>query len=498
MVMFWWWAIPGGAALLGVFVIMLLIVVNTLLPRKRKSLPRIPKGRFYGSPFAPKDASDVIIVGAGPAGSTAAFFLKTSNPKLRVTVLEKETFPRDKICGEAWCSPALDILDEMGLLTALERERILHDTATGGFVSPSGDEFIDRSGNRDSTIRKSARTCSIPRIICDMRMIQAAVAQGAKLEESCYVTGASFDKDEGMWVVRSSSGAEDAEEVFRARMLLICDGSNSFLATKLGLVKTKPTGFCTRQYWLNGTHKVSADGILLYPRYFLPGYMALFKHHNGNCYLGSYMLPGGSVTEADLIAVHRHAVAHDEIIRRELGPEAVEADPIKVGPIRIRPCRSYAEHLLIVGDAAGQVDPMTGEGIHTAMIAAKRAASVVCQMFDAGNFTSAAGEVYHSLWWDDFGFDSQFSEWGARLIAAYPWLLDAMAAVAQAKGKDFMVDFGEIMTGVKPKVTFLHPRLAVPLGLAVVKEWFRVVILRRKRDYCSVPYESKRSRKSKE
>ena len=68
---------------------------------------------------------DVIVVGAGPAGSTAAYYLATGMGRgrgKRVALLEKQTFPRDKYCGDAWCAPALDILEDMGVLQRLEAE----------------------------------------------------------------------------------------------------------------------------------------------------------------------------------------------------------------------------------------------------------------------------------------------------------------------------------------------------------------------------------------
>eukprot|EP00759_Apiculatamorpha_spiralis_P058871 PhF_6_TR9450/c0_g1_i1/m.14768 len=464
-----------------------LIGAGYLFWRRRNATAPVIHGNPKMYPPLPSKAYDVIIVGAGPSGSTAAYYMAKAG--LKVVMLEKATFPRDKFCGEAWCTPALDILEDMGVLKGLEARGVVHDTDTGGFISPSGVGFIDRSGNRDTTSRRSVRTCSIRRMICDEAIARNAEAAGAKLEEGCWVTDASFNPTTGTWSVSCEQG-----ESFVGRVLLICDGSNSFLGKKLGFVKSNPTGFCTRQYWRAGTHQVSADGVLYYPKYFLPGYMALFKHANGDCYLGAYLLPGGTLSEADLLAVHQHAQATDEFITKELGPNAEECDGIRIAPIRIRPEKSYYEHCLIVGDAAGQVDPMTGEGIHTAMIAARFAAGVVVEMFAKNNFSAEAGKKYEWLWWREFGFDSKCSEWMAVAVARFPWVLDAMAEVARVKGKHFMIDFGEIMTGVKPKVHFLHPRLSIPLGLSVVREAFRVYVLGKKRDYCKNPYVPKKQK----
>ena len=84
---------------------------------------------------------DVIVVGAGPAGATTAYYLAESRTRKagrapRVALLEKAHFPRDKVCGDAWCAPALDILEDMGVLQQLEAEGLVRDARAGGFISP--------------------------------------------------------------------------------------------------------------------------------------------------------------------------------------------------------------------------------------------------------------------------------------------------------------------------------------------------------------------------
>src|SRR5690242_6927557 len=86
---------------------------------------------------------DVVVCGAGPAGATTAYYLATrSNRKLKIALLDKAKFPRDKFCGDAWCAPALDILEDMGVLQELEKKGVVSETQVGGFVSPSGHSFI--------------------------------------------------------------------------------------------------------------------------------------------------------------------------------------------------------------------------------------------------------------------------------------------------------------------------------------------------------------------
>ena len=88
-----------------------------------------------------------------------------------------------------------------------------------------------------------------------------------------------------------------------------------------------------------------------------------------------------------------------------------------------------------------------------------------------------------------------FYKIGALCLARFPWILDAVAEVAVGKGKEFMVDFGEIMTGVRPKSSILKPRLLLPLLHAVLNNFFRVVICRKPRDYCGEHIERQAKRR---
>ena len=148
---------------------------------------------------------DVIIAGAGPAGATCAYFLAKfsrnlyAGTPLRIGLLEKECFPRDKYCGDAWCAPALDILEEMGVLQEIEKEGLCVDVLSGGFVSPAGHSFIADDRNTKPCERNMTTRCySIKRIICDERIARKAASQpGVDLIENCLVEKTKFDNESG-------------------------------------------------------------------------------------------------------------------------------------------------------------------------------------------------------------------------------------------------------------------------------------------------------------
>lgn len=93
----------------------------------------------------PADAFDAAIVGAGPSGSACAFYLARAGA--RVALLEKEKFPRDKYCGDAVCTPAIRVLEDMGVLKELKDNDEAKFADEGGFVSPAGLTYIGKSGS---------------------------------------------------------------------------------------------------------------------------------------------------------------------------------------------------------------------------------------------------------------------------------------------------------------------------------------------------------------
>jgi geranylgeranyl reductase family protein len=405
---------------------------------------------------------DVCIVGAGPAGSTCAFYLARRG--VRVLLLDRQRFPRDKVCGDAVCSPAHEHLRQMGVLQQIEAEGLGQWAAVGGLYSPKGIGFIGSSV--DTT--KPPLVIAIRRIVLDEKMVRAAQNAGVELVEEYPVGSVEFSAADGVWTINHARGSSAP---YQARVLVAADGSPSRLARSLGIVNVRPQAVCSRAYIEAASTNFDADGVVYYPPELLPGYCALFRESGGLLNFCVYVLPGGKVANTDLRRMHEHLLLNYGELRKALGDGAnirkMQGAELRLGGIP----QSSGDHLLIVGDAAGQIDPFTGEGIHHAIEAAFIASEVLFEGLNAGDLSAAFLSRYHSRWLTAFGNDFRWSARMARLCARFPSLLDGAASLVRSRGVDFLRDWAEIMTGAKPKSTYLRPNIALPMLREIAKQW---------------------------
>jgi flavin-dependent dehydrogenase len=199
------------------------------------------------------------------------------------------------------------------------------------------------------------------------------------------------------------------------------------------------------------------------PMNLVPGYCALQKEADDDLVFCCYIIPFGKTRIENLYKMHHDLIENNPFIREALGPNA-ELEEMKAAPIRFGgTSQSYDNHLLIVGDAAGMIDPLTGEGLQYAMDAAEISANTIVEAFRKDNFTKKFLKRYQRRWIKSFGKDFKWSTRMARFCAKHPIFLDAFASLSQKKGDKFMVEWGKIMTGSKKKINFFLPKMAFPL-----------------------------------
>jgi menaquinone-9 beta-reductase len=329
-------------------------------------------------PDRPADAADVIIVGAGPAGSTTAFYLAQAG--IDVLVLEKSRFPREKVCGDGLTPRAVKALVGMGVSVGEQdgwvRNKGLRVIGAGKRMELAWPELASYPGY--GLVRG--------RTDLDQTLARRAEKVGARLQEEVTVTGPVLHERTGRIIgVTAREAGEGAERAYHARVVVAADGNSSRLSVAMGLRKRddRPLGVAVRTYYKTPRHDDDYleswldlwDGDRL-----LPGYGWIFGMGDGTSNVGLGLL--------NTSAAFGHTDYH-ALLRRWLNGMPAEwgfTEENRTQPIRgaalpmgfnRTPC--YYNGLLLAGDAGGMVNPFNGEGIAYAMESGEILARTIVQ-----------------------------------------------------------------------------------------------------------------------
>ena len=309
-----------------------------------------------------QQAYDAVVVGAGPAGSIAALVLARGGA--RVALVDKASFPRDKACGDLVGPRGVQVLAELGVRVP--------DAGQGADLLAVGP-----SGRASKLPAFPGRTYAghgivVPRLVFDDALREAALAAGAVPVQARI---AAVDADGGtVRAVIASDGRRLAAGVF-----IGADGSLSPLARLAGMLDpdTALWGFAIRAYL---PAEVPLPLLVLLdarPWRIYPGYGWLFPGADGQANVGIGVGLGNSRRQAPLrddLARFCALLAR----RGDIGPD-VRPGPVTGGWLRMGGTGTppAAGNVLLVGDAAGLINPLQGEGIAPGMVSARLAAEAV-------------------------------------------------------------------------------------------------------------------------
>ncbi|MFD8968221.1 geranylgeranyl reductase family protein [Streptomyces sp. NPDC059568] len=341
----------------------------------------VSSGEISAGEVASKEEAEVIVVGAGPAGSSAAFHLAKAG--VDVLLLEKSHFPREKVCGDGLTPRAVYQLIRMGI-----------DINSPGWMRSRGMRWVagdhrvhidwpDLGRYPDFGLTRSRHDF-------DDILAQNAVAAGARLRSGVKVTHPVTDRAgriigvTGVAGVTGASAVAGGQEpaVYRAPIVIAADGASARLALAMGLERDKSRQIATaaRRYYHSAERsqeeylELWAD--LRFPgsdRY-LPGYGWIFPMGDGRVNVGLGALPHRRYGKADLRAALAQWLArtpHAWGLRDENADGPVRSAALPLGFNR-HPL--YTRGLILVGDSGGMISPWNGEGIGQAMEAGEVAA----------------------------------------------------------------------------------------------------------------------------
>lgn len=311
---------------------------------------------------------EALVIGAGPAGSVAALTLARAG--VRVRLIDRASFPRDKLCGDTLNPGSLSILDRLGIGAGV-RSRAL--PITGMTVTGPGAQV-------SADYPDGLRGMSLTRRCLDQLLLDAAAAAGACVDTGVAVSDPVTEGDRVVGVRLAGGG----RGLLRAPVVIAADGRGSRIAARVKLAAYARTP----RRWAFGAY--FSEVARMSPR----GEM----HIRRGAYIGVAPLPGGLtnvsvVTDghgplptprAEQQAIVRRALEADAVLRDRFAG-ATQVSPVTVmGPLAVNARAAGCPGLLLAGDAAGFVDPMTGDGLRFALRGGELAAHAALDELASG------------------------------------------------------------------------------------------------------------------
>jgi len=372
------------------------------------------------------ESADVLIAGAGPAGSATAQLLARAG--FRVVVADRAAFPRDKACADYLSPEALRMLEHLGVLGELEAHavplRAIRVTAARGSV-------LEGAFARAGITAPRPNGLCIPRRELDLRLVAAARAAGAVvLERSAVEDLVQSGSGTGGAVVRDL--ATGSLWVIRARLVVGADGLRSVVARRIG--RRRHAGGRSVAFV---AHLAGIDGP--------PGTAEMFVGAHG--YAGLNPLPDGATNVALVVAAAGAGAARgapEQFFRSRLAEvpglgARVRSAPMMrrilvTGPFAARSTPVVADGVALVGDAAEFYDPFTGDGVCSALRGAAFLAEAAARAL-ARPGPVKAGALRHYVIERRRAFGGKWAvERLIRRAMGFPRLFDRAVANAERRG----------------------------------------------------------------
>ena len=382
----------------------------------------------------------MLIVGAGPAGAVAGAML--SRAGARVRLVDRATFPRDKLCGDTVNPGTLARLEQAGVAGDLARRGLRVDG-----MRVTGESGVAIEGRYPGGRFGRA----IPRREFDWLLLEAAIAAGCQFEPGVVVRRALVEESGAGRTVRGAvAGVGGGETEIDAAVTIAADGRHSTLAFGLGLARhpRSPRRWAIGGYYENfgplptnrGQTGVRLESDPGPDPGLTPGVFGEMHVRRGR-YIGVAPVPGGLTNVClvrpsqpgdgdfrDAAALLQRELTRDPQLRDRVAGARLIAPPVVLGPLAVDVHGPGIDGLLLAGDAAGFIDPMTGDGLGFAVRGGELAAAAALRALEHGwtgvhaRLAAERGRAFAGKW--------RFNR-ALRALVGAPRAVDAAAAASR-------------------------------------------------------------------
>jgi geranylgeranyl reductase family protein len=392
---------------------------------------------------------EVSIVGAGPAGAVCAMLLARAG--IKVALIERARFPRDKVCGDGITPRGARMLKELGILDNIAKAAF---ACNGMTLRGSESNSFDIDLQADS--RGPAELLVLPRLQLDQMLLDHALAAGVHYIDDAKVDALTHEA--GICYTQLQSGRR-----ISSRLGLIATGAESQILRASGLMNDKPRLEHAARGYFEGVEGLTRRVTLFFDGIDLPGYGWVFPTSPSSANIGCGVFSRDGMPQMQRL---KELLASHPMLKRQLAHANLMA------PLRAYPLRTdfHADHAgrdvrLCIGEAAGLVNPVTGEGIDYAFESARFASDAVQAALGAAAPEQALGD-----------YRARLKRRFARRFGIYRWVQknclsdnqadDFLAAVRASPALQRTVVNG--LFGRARPIDYFRPDVLFPaLGLAL-------------------------------